>query len=114
MNYKQVIILRGDLEMSNGKIISQACHSSLGSYRESKQKVREKWLSEGGKKVVLKVDSKKNLMDIYKRVEKKQFPCYLVKDAGLTELEKGEITSLGVGPVEEDKINPITGSLEPF
>lgn len=114
MKYKQVIILRSDLSMSKGKLISQACHASLGSYRNSNDNKSEKWLSEGGKKVILKIDGKEKLMDTYKKVKKDKIPCYLVKDAGLTELEKGEITALGIGPIEKGKVDKITGNLKTF
>ena len=32
---KQVIIMRGDLSISRGKIAAQACHASLGSYKRA-------------------------------------------------------------------------------
>ena len=39
-------------------------------------------------------------------------PCYLVRDAGLTELKPGTITALGIGPYKSSEIDKITGNLK--
>ncbi|MEM5855774.1 MAG: aminoacyl-tRNA hydrolase, partial [Candidatus Aenigmatarchaeota archaeon] len=67
---------------------------------------------EGSKKVVLKVEDEKELMKIYKKVKKEGIPCFLVKDAGLTQLDPNTPTALGIGPAEEHKIDRITGKLK--
>lgn len=114
MKYKQVIILRTDLKMSTGKTISQACHASLGSYRVSDSNLGEEWLSEGGKKVILKTENKEKLIDIQRKVKREGIACYLVRDAGKTEIESGTITALGIGPESENKIDKFTKSLSSF
>jgi PTH2 family peptidyl-tRNA hydrolase len=112
--YKQVIILRKDLKMSLGKAIAQACHASLGSYERVDRKIIRKWNEYGAKKVVLKVNSRKKLLEIYEKAKKKKLPCFLVRDAGLTELRKGTITALAIGPAEEELIDKITGNIKLF
>jgi len=109
--YKQMIILRKDLEMSIGKKCAQSCHACLGAYRIAKKDIIKKWESEGQKKVVLEVNSKEELFKIFGRAKKEKIPCYLVEDAGLTELEHGTVTALAIGPEDEKKIDKITGSL---
>ena len=109
---KQVIIIRNDLGMSEGKKCVQCCHASLGAYKKSNKKIIKKWETEGQKKVVLEVDSKKKVLDLYKKVKKGKIPCFLVEDAGLTELKPGTITALGIGPEREETLDKITGKLK--
>jgi len=112
MKLKQVIIIRKDVKINAGKIVSQGSHASLGAFLKTDIKTREVWLKESAKKVVLKVSTLDRLKEIYKKVKKENIPCFLVKDAGLTQLEPGTITALGIGPVEEGKIDKITGKLK--
>ena len=107
-----MIVIRKDLNMSVGKTIAQACHASLGTYKKVKKSKIQRWNLDGQKKVVLEVNSKRQLLDLYNRVKRKKIPCFLVEDAGLTELEPGTITALGIGPVDEKEINKITGSMK--
>ncbi len=110
--YKQVIVLRKDLEMSVGKKCVQSSHASLGAYRKTDKSIVKKWDSEGQKKVVLEVDSREEILKLYEKVKKGKISCFLVEDAGLTELDPGTITALGIGPDSEEKIDKITGSLK--
>lgn len=112
MTYKQVIIIRKDLKMGLGKIVSHGSHASLGSFEKADLEIREKWKDEGAKKIVLKVKDVKELNELYKKVKKSKLPHFLVRDAGLTQLKPGTITCLGVGPEEEKKIDKITGKLK--
>jgi len=110
--YKQVIILRSDIKMGTGKKCVQASHACLGAYKKADEEIIEKWESEGQKKVVLKVNSEKELLKFFNRIKKEKIPCCLVKDAGLTELEPGTITALGIGPGKEEILDKITGKLK--
>lgn len=108
---KQVIVLRENLDISKGKQISQACHASLKSYKKTEAESQKNWEDQGSKKVVVDIgedDLKKRL----NRAKTLQIPAALVKDAGLTEVEPGTVTALGVGPAEEDKIDKVTGDLK--
>jgi len=108
---KQAILIRDDLRMSVGKKCVQCCHASLGAYKKADEKVRKEWENEGEKKVVLKVSSRQELLNLYKKAREEKLPCFLVKDAGLTELKPGTITALGIGPETEEKIDRITGNI---
>jgi len=110
--YKQVIILRSDLKMSTGKKCVQSSHASLGAYKKTDKKIIDKWQSEGQKKVVVKVNSEKELLEYFNKIKKEKIPCFLVEDAGLTELKPGTITALGIGPEEEEELDKITGKLK--
>lgn len=48
--YKQVIIIRSDLKMERGKLISQSLHAGLGALRLARDEIVRKWEGEGAKK----------------------------------------------------------------
>lgn len=109
MNYKQAIVLRSDLEISEGKRIAQACHASLKAYKKSDDEIRRKWENQGAKKVALHGN---NLKDLKKRSSEIGVPAAMIKDAGRTQVKPGTITAIGIGPDEESKVDKITGQLE--
>jgi len=109
---KQVIVVRKDIGMSLGKSITQGCHASIGSYENTSQAIIKAWRGEGQKKVALEVNSKKELKELYEKAKELDISCFLVKDAGMTELEPGTITALGIGPDKDEKINKVTGSVK--
>jgi PTH2 family peptidyl-tRNA hydrolase len=110
--YKQVIVVRKDLKMSPGKTATHVAHASVECLDFVNESIIKKWKEEGAKKVVLKVNNLKELNDLYKKVRAAKIPCFLVKDAGLTQLKPGTVTALGIGPAEEKKIDKITGKLK--
>lgn len=115
MKYKQVIIVRNDIKMSKGKIAAQVAHAALASYIEATKKWpnwAKEWLMEGQRKVVLKVNSLEELLELKRRVEEKDFPNSLITDAGLTELEPGTTTCLGIGPAPSEELDKIVGHLK--
>lgn len=111
---KQVIVVRADLGMGRGKIAAQASHASLEAYKKAKAKNQvlvERWEHGGMEKVVLKVSSEQELLDLFERV-RRILPCALITDAGRTQLDSGTKTCLGIGPWEEEIIDKFTGSLK--
>lgn len=108
---KQALVVREDLEMSRGKIIAQACHASLGAYMKAPENERSEWESEGGKKIVLSA-GELGLEEILEQAKSNGLPAYMVKDAGMTELEPGTVTAVGIGPAEGSKIDTVTGELD--
>jgi len=109
--HKQAIVLRTDLGMSTGKLISQACHASLKAYKKASSDDRSDWESGGQKKVVLDIGDE-DLEDRFRKAQRQDLPSAMVKDAGLTEIEPGKKTAVSVGPAEESKIDSITGDLK--
>ena len=110
---KQAIILRSDLNMGKGKAAAQACHASLSSALKTDKKVMQDWISEGQKKVVLKISGKKELIKIFE-IAKQKTVAILIKDAGLTQLTPGECTAVGIGPADDEVIDEIVGELKLF
>ena len=110
MKYKQAILIRKDLKMNTGKIVSQGAHASLLAYKSASIQARKAWESSGNKKVVLKTDSLEQLLEIYNRAGR--LPRALIRDAGLTQVPSGEITAACIGPAPETEIDKLTGKLK--
>lgn len=108
-------MVRKDLKMGVGKIAAQVAHASLLALEESKRINRElvnRWSNEGQAKVVLKVYSLDELLSLKERAERLGLPVALVRDKGLTQVEEGTVTCLGIGPAEEATIDKVTGHLK--
>ena len=113
--YKQVILIRTDLEMGTGKKCAQSCHASVSA--SDLVRIRNKndwknWKTSGQKKIVVKINSKEKLNDIIIKLEKHKLPYFIVKDAGLTQLPPGTTTAVGIGPALSTEIDKITGDLK--
>jgi len=110
---KQAIIIRTDLKMGKGKLAAQAAHASLGAYKKAGFFAKKKWETSGQKKVVLKVNSEKEMKELYRKaLSKKGFNPELIRDAGKTQIPEGSMTALAFGPCEDDKIDSITSNLK--
>lgn len=115
MHLKQVIIVRKDLKMGTGKIAAQVAHASVLAYERSRIKNitwLKTWYNFGQPKVVLKVNSLEELEEIRKKAEAHDLPVVIVCDAGLTQLEPGTATCLGIGPAPSVLIDRVTGGLK--
>jgi len=113
--YKQCIVLRTDLEMSCGKLISQACHAAVESSEQAKRKktsVWKRWRDEGARKVILQVGSLEELEELAEKADALGIINAVVVDRGLTEIPPGSTTALGVGPERSELVDKITGCLK--
>ncbi len=110
--YKQVIAVRRDLRLSRGKLAVQVAHASVEAYNRTRREARQEWESGGAKKVVVRVDDLKELLELHRKARATKLPCALIRDAGRTEVEPGTATALGIGPVEERKADSVTGNLK--
>lgn len=115
MRTKQVIAVRTDLGMSRGKIAVQVAHAACGAVEEARRKspdLLKLWEDEGSKKVVVEVGSEEELMRVYEEAKSSGLACYLVRDAGLTEIPPGTATAVAIGPDLSERIDRITGGLK--
>ncbi len=109
---KQVILVRKDLNLSKGKLAAQVAHASVeATLNSNKQKVLN-WRKTGMKKVILKVEDKKELLKYQRLAKKEKLVASIIKDAGKTEIPKGTTTCLGIGPDKEEIIDKITNKLK--
>ena len=125
-NAKQVILVRKDLEMSNGKFGAMCAHASLGALFKCGLKndemvhidlrtgdAVEQWLNGNFTKVILAVKSEEQLLKYFNQVDDLGLPCSLITDAGLTVFNGVPThTAVGIGPVFPEEINHITKRLQ--
>ena len=127
-NTKQVIVIRKDLKMRKGKIVSQGCHASMkvlfdrGSIITNDEGTRvlcipltdsmEEWVENIFTKIVVSVDSLEELIELFDLARKLDIPCSLIQDAGLTEF--GGVptyTAIAVGPAASEDVDKVTKGL---
>ena len=111
---KQVIVIRSDLGMGKGKLASQTAHASIEAMDKTLKKEPEwvgEWKESGMAKVVLKIGSEKELLELFEKV-KKLIPTALIHDAGRTQIESGTPTCIGIGPAPESEIDRFTKHLK--
>lgn len=128
---KQLIVMRKDLNMRKGKLVSQGAHASLGCILQLMARIRHSeqdeerllflrkgdpiydWLNGSFTKICVSVDSEDELMNIYNQAKDVGLNACLIEDNGLTEFHGVKTkTCIGIGPDESSKIDLITGSLK--
>ena len=126
---KQVIVVRKDLKMRKGKLAAQVAHASMKVFLDmmSKEKLENgmqkwslllndeediyQWLCGLFTKIVVGVDSKADLLDLYVGAILAKIPCALVEDAGKTEFKRPTYTCIAIGPAKSEEIDKLTGHL---
>ncbi|MCX6709934.1 MAG: peptidyl-tRNA hydrolase Pth2 [Candidatus Woesearchaeota archaeon] len=111
LEYKQVIIVRNELHMPKGKLAAQVSHASLDAALNTDKRILENWHSNGGKKVILKVETEKELLRYFQMAKDEGLVAVLIIDAGRTFLQPGTKSCVGIGPALSSKIDTITGHL---
>ena len=102
--------------MGKGKIAAQVAHAALDAAEAAKKKHPgwyESWRELGQAKVVVKTDGgEEELQELNKQARSLGLPVSLIQDRGLTQLEPGTTTCLGIGPGPADQIDRVTGKLK--
>ncbi|MBI2077681.1 MAG: peptidyl-tRNA hydrolase [Euryarchaeota archaeon] len=112
--HKLVIVVRRDLKLSPGKMAAQVAHAAVDCSLKSKadqERTFKKWKSEGQKKVVVRVDSERDLHELKLAAEDRGLVTSIISDAGLTEVPPGTVTVLGIGPAANAEVDQVTGKL---
>ena len=119
-----VIVTRGDLKLSKGKLCAQCSHGAVDAVMRSgtmsadpaiNQRHLEnlqQWSSQGQTKIVVQADTEADVVELYHKAKEANHNCTIVRDAGRTEVESGTITVVCIGPSKISKINEITGHLK--
>ena len=109
------MVVRRDLGMGTGKIAAQVAHAAVMAAERTKEKKPEwfyDWFEGGQAKVVVKVQSLDELMEVRKHAEILKLPVVQVNDSGLTQIPPGTTTCIGIGPAPSDLIDKVTNSLK--
>jgi PTH2 family peptidyl-tRNA hydrolase len=100
---KQVIVVRDDLGIDTGKLVTQACHAAVLAYRDVEAAGTEE-------KEVVHADGP-TLMKRRQRAKDAGVHHQLVQDAGKADLEPRTIAALAVGPAADDDVDAVVGDL---
>ena len=117
---KQVIVMRKDLNMSKGKMVTQGAHASVAflthlvrGYNGKSlllSKAEKEWVYGTFFKICVGVDSEKELLDIgYNAVMLGLSVKYIEETTGF---DKPTVTCLAIGPDYSSKIDPVTKHLK--
>lgn len=129
-DYKQVIVLRKDLQMRKGKMVAQGAHASMAVFtrgpgtrfvagpqglemRVLLDDSAAAWLTGRFRKICVSADSEAELLSLHQRALDAGLPCALIQDSGITEF--GGVptyTALAIGPGPNERIDPLTGGLK--
>lgn len=130
VNFKQVIVMRNDLNMRKGKMVAQGSHASqlfllnriknnLPFTDEEKEWMfglhysGSEWKFGGMAKICVRVDSEEELLKIDEEARKLNIESHIVIDSGRTEFNGIPTkTCLALGPYHSEEIDKITGDLK--
>ena len=112
--YKQVIVMRTDLNMRKGKMVAQGAHASLRATLLYMHDPRvTAWLAGPFAKICVQVPSEKALMEVYDMAWEAGLPVALITDAGRTEFNGvPTVTCCAVGPDVVEVVDRFTGHLK--
>ena len=102
------------MEMGKGKIAVQVGHASVTAADETRKRRPEwwrAWLDEGQRKVVVKVNSESELEHLRDEAEELGLVAAIIHDSGLTQVEPGTATCVGIGPAPAALVDKVTGEL---
>lgn len=110
--YKQVILIRNDLKLPKGKMAGQSAHAAVEAALKADSTNLKQWRQTGAKKVVVKVDSEKELYKYIQMAKDQGLTTSIITDAGKTVIAPGTTTCGCIGPNKEEDIDPICSELK--
>ena len=100
--------------MGKGKIAVQVGHATINASEEARRHHPDwwkEWFNECQCKVVVKVSSESELHELKMKADDLGLPAAIIHDSGLTQVEPGTATCLGIGPAPAETVDKITGTL---
>jgi PTH2 family peptidyl-tRNA hydrolase len=84
--YKMVLVVRTDLDMTKGKIAAQCCHAAVALVEPlilSNDLSYQRWQHHGCTKIALRIDTGEvGLMEVYRGARKAGLESEFIRDAG--------------------------------
>ena len=114
-DFKQVIVVRKDLGMGTGKLAAQVAHAAVMAVEITKIRNLNwfnSWFKAGQAKVVVKVQTLGELLEIRKHAESLHLTVAVIQDSGLTQIPAGTVTCIGIGPGPSGLIDKVTNHLK--
>lgn len=90
----------------------QCGHATLGAFEDARAHHPEfvdAWHHHGQTKVALNCPDEATMDAVLARCREAGLPCYVVVDAGRTQIAPGSRTVLGIGPAPVGAVDAITG-----
>lgn len=136
MGVKQVLVVRKDLNMRQGKAAAQAAHASMqfivanlaktgrigfnksDSYTQEEMSVylspvKQHWLDGNFRKIVARVESEAEFLALADKAREAGLEVHCIQDTGLTEFHGVQTwTALAIGPDTDERIDPVTSHLK--
>jgi len=116
---KLVLVVRGDLKMTKGKIAAQCSHATLACYKSMSrssagQAVLKRWESYGQAKIAVQAPEggEEPLNKLRAKARDMGLAACVIHDAGRTQIAAGSATVLGVGPGPKSVVDKVTGDLK--
>eukprot|EP00741_Cyanophora_paradoxa_P013728 tig00020710_g13251.t1 len=109
--HKMVILVRADLGMGCGKACAQSAHAAVAAYKAAPKGALRAWESEGGAKIVLRVNSEQEMLDLQRRAGSAGLTSAVISDAGRTQVASGTRTVCAIGPGPVHVVDSVTGHL---
>jgi PTH2 family peptidyl-tRNA hydrolase len=112
MSAKLALVVRTDLDMGRGKIAAQVAHAAVSAaIRNLRTAGFAAWLREGQPKVVLRVGSGDELLEVCDAAAASGLPVEVIQDAGRTQVAPGTATCCAIGPAADEAVDRVTGAL---
>ena len=111
--FKQVIVLRKDLNMRKGKMVAQGAHASMKAVLDFRNDpFVEEWLNTSFTKIAVSVPDEKSLRQLFTKATAIKIPCSIIIDNGKTEFHgKQTVTAVAIGPAPDGEVDTVTGKL---
>ena len=100
--------------MGKGKIAVQVGHATVTASEEARRQHPDwwkTWFNEGQCKVAVKVNSESELHELKRKADDLGLPSAIIHDSGLTQVDPGTATCIGIGPAPAEIVDKITGTL---
>lgn len=125
MEVKQVLVVRKDLNMRKGKMVSQGGHAAMKFLLEANESTKPdellvklspaeiQWLMSGHTKITCGCDSEDELKQLILAAKLKNIEVHEIIDAGRTEFNGvPTLTCAAFGPCDAEVLDEVTGNLK--